>query len=193
MTDMTRDEQLAKAVIEACAKVCEEENAMLLAEAEQADKNGKAEISNVFFCKAVTAMDIHDAIRAMPLAALVAALPKEEPVTIDKARFEQAPCYLCGYNGPGYYQPDTHKCAALYHGYVASVTPPRCFDLGEWSVCGAPVAQPDAEEVRRLLQEVMDEHADKAAVNYNECEKVPCGWCDATAALLAKLTGERHE
>jgi hypothetical protein len=34
---------------------------------------------------------------------------------IDKARFERAPCYLCGYNGPGYYQPDTHPRAAEYH------------------------------------------------------------------------------
>jgi hypothetical protein len=34
---------------------------------------------------------------------------------VDKARFKRAPCYLCGYNGPGYYQPDTHPCAAKYH------------------------------------------------------------------------------
>ena len=34
---------------------------------------------------------------------------------MDKARFKRAPCYLCGYNGPGYYQPDTHPCAAKYH------------------------------------------------------------------------------
>ena len=25
----------------------------------------------------------------------------------------QSPCVLCGYNGPEYYQPETHKCAAL--------------------------------------------------------------------------------
>lgn len=29
--------------------------------------------------------------------------------------FEEGPCYLCGYNGPGYYQPQTHPCAARYH------------------------------------------------------------------------------
>jgi hypothetical protein len=34
---------------------------------------------------------------------------------IDKRRFAKAPCYLCGYNGPGYYQPNTHPCAAKYH------------------------------------------------------------------------------
>ena len=25
----------------------------------------------------------------------------------------EAPCGVCGYNGPGFYQPDTHPCAAL--------------------------------------------------------------------------------
>ena len=34
---------------------------------------------------------------------------------MDKHRFEQSPCYLCGYNGKGYYQPAQHKCAAEYH------------------------------------------------------------------------------
>ncbi|MCA3182399.1 MAG: hypothetical protein INH13_02040, partial [Cupriavidus sp.] len=38
-----------------------------------------------------------------------------ERLQIDKAKFERAPCYLCGYNGRGYYQPDTHPCAAKYH------------------------------------------------------------------------------
>lgn len=34
---------------------------------------------------------------------------------LDRKRFERAPCYLCGYNGEGYYQPDKHPCAARYH------------------------------------------------------------------------------
>lgn len=25
------------------------------------------------------------------------------------------PCFACGYNGAGYYQPDVHLCAALHH------------------------------------------------------------------------------
>lgn len=25
------------------------------------------------------------------------------------------PCFCCGYNGPNYYQPDTHKCAERHH------------------------------------------------------------------------------
>lgn len=25
------------------------------------------------------------------------------------------PCYICGYNGEGYFNPDKHPCAAVYH------------------------------------------------------------------------------
>lgn len=51
---------------------------------------------------------IKEAAKQTPPAAL--AVP-----AVDKARFESAPCYLCGYNGPGYYQPSQHPCAAGYH------------------------------------------------------------------------------
>src|SRR5690606_25262501 len=30
----------------------------------------------------------------------------QQPTAVDRARFRKAPCYLCGYNGPGYFQPD---------------------------------------------------------------------------------------
>lgn len=40
------------------------------------------------------------------------ALAKER---LDMKRFEQAPCYLCGYNGHSYYQPKVHSCATRYH------------------------------------------------------------------------------
>lgn len=33
---------------------------------------------------------------------------------------EQAPCFCCGYNGPGYFQPDIHPCAALHHSWTGS-------------------------------------------------------------------------
>ncbi len=39
----------------------------------------------------------------------------QQPAAVDRARFRKAPCYLCGYNGAGYFQPETHPCAALYH------------------------------------------------------------------------------
>lgn len=37
-------------------------------------------------------------------------------------RFEQAPCYICGYNGPGYYAPAIHPCARTYHERVKQGT-----------------------------------------------------------------------
>jgi hypothetical protein len=32
--------------------------------------------------------------------------------------FHDAPCPLCGYNGPGYYQAKTHPCSKLWHVYI---------------------------------------------------------------------------
>lgn len=29
-----------------------------------------------------------------------------------RPKFSSAPCSICGYNGPGYYQPASHVCAA---------------------------------------------------------------------------------
>jgi len=28
---------------------------------------------------------------------------------------KDAPCFCCGYNGPGYYNPEVHQCAARHH------------------------------------------------------------------------------
>lgn len=67
----------------------------------------------------------------------------------DRKRFESAPCYICGYNGPGYFQTKTHSCAAAYHAAdedVPSLLPPPTFrpdqpsgvrhECGEWDdVC----------------------------------------------------------
>ncbi len=36
-------------------------------------------------------------------------------VPFDVASFENPPCYICGYNGRGYFQPDKHMCATIYH------------------------------------------------------------------------------
>ena len=30
---------------------------------------------------------------------------------------EEAPCFVCGYNGPGYYQPNKHPCAERHHRF----------------------------------------------------------------------------
>lgn len=29
-----------------------------------------------------------------------------------------APCFCCGYNGPGYFQPNVHPCAARHHAAI---------------------------------------------------------------------------
>ena len=50
------------------------------------------------------------------------AASSEAAVAFDAERFERAPCYLCGYNGRGYYQPETHPCAAKYHAHPAPTT-----------------------------------------------------------------------
>lgn len=49
-----------------------------------------------------------------------------------------APCDKCGYNGPGYYQPDTHPCAATSR-YCIPAAPPA-----------APVAAPQQQAEPRL-------------------------------------------
>jgi hypothetical protein len=33
----------------------------------------------------------------------------------ERGAMEDAPCFCCGYNGPGYFQPDQHPCAAKHH------------------------------------------------------------------------------
>ena len=34
---------------------------------------------------------------------------------IDWSRMDTPPCFICGYAGPGYYQPEKHACARHYH------------------------------------------------------------------------------
>lgn len=38
-----------------------------------------------------------------------------EDMLFARGAMEEAPCFCCGYNGPGYYQPDTHPCAKRHH------------------------------------------------------------------------------
>lgn len=49
--------------------------------------------------------------------------PRRAAGHLDRKRFERAPCYLCGYNGEGYYQPDKHPCAARYHAQQPAAEP----------------------------------------------------------------------
>lgn len=38
-------------------------------------------------------------------------------------RFSEAPCPACQYNGPGYFQPDTHPCSAAWHAAIKARNP----------------------------------------------------------------------
>jgi hypothetical protein len=40
---------------------------------------------------------------------------KLEDICFELGAMDEPPCFLCGYDGPGYYQPDKHKCAERHH------------------------------------------------------------------------------
>ena len=37
----------------------------------------------------------------------------------ERGEMALAPCFACGYNGPNYFQPDVHPCAARHHAALA--------------------------------------------------------------------------
>ena len=59
----------------------------------------------------------HDAA----LRALQQQAPKDakrlelEDLLFSLGTMRDAPCFCCGYNGPGYFQPKTHACAEKHH------------------------------------------------------------------------------
>ena len=75
-----------------------------------------------FYFKAAIGRSDQEDRKAATIAGLRAVLARYgtlSAVPVDKKRFEKAPCYLCGYNGPGYYQPNQHPCAVRYHRVAA--------------------------------------------------------------------------
>jgi len=36
-----------------------------------------------------------------------------QAIAVKHGLWKEAPCCLCGYNGPNYFQPSVHKCAAI--------------------------------------------------------------------------------
>jgi hypothetical protein len=80
-----------------------------------------------------------------------------ERLIVNGANWQSAPCCLCGYNGPGYYQPETHACAALFgaarqeapaaapgckHGMVGLCQ--RCESERAWDLIGKLTTERDA-------------------------------------------------
>lgn len=41
------------------------------------------------------------------------AIGRLRTVAVKRGLWKEAPCCVCGYNGPNYFQPSVHKCAAL--------------------------------------------------------------------------------
>lgn len=87
-------------------------------------------VNNVEVCPADHRDPSHQDVDAAYIAAAnpaniaaILAHEREQAAEIKRLRklamsthlFEEAPCFICGYNGPGYYQPEQHPCAALYH------------------------------------------------------------------------------
>jgi len=61
-------------------------------------------------CLSIQNLEVRiDQMRGVPSAGVA------RPQRMDLKRFQKAPCYICGYNGPNYYQPEVHDCAGLYH------------------------------------------------------------------------------
>lgn len=38
-----------------------------------------------------------------------------QDMLFERGAMRDAPCFCCGYSGPGYYQPSTHRCARRHH------------------------------------------------------------------------------
>jgi hypothetical protein len=60
------------------------------------------------------ARDVQQCVLASDYDALAARCAELEDLLMPSL-FAKAPCFICGYNGAGYFKPSTHPCAARYH------------------------------------------------------------------------------
>ncbi len=49
------------------------------------------------------------------IARLYEKIEKYEKILFSLGAMNKAPCFKCGYNGPGYFQPNSHPCAKMHH------------------------------------------------------------------------------
>jgi len=49
------------------------------------------------------------------------------------------------------------------------------------------------EEITALLKEVMRQHADPEAPEYNECDTAQCNWCERAAKVLEALAAPANK
>lgn len=54
------------------------------------------------------------------IAEAAVAMQTYEDMLFARGGMDDAPCFCCGYNGRGYYQPDTHPCAKRHHALRAN-------------------------------------------------------------------------
>lgn len=80
----------------------------------QAERIGLSQIGAICGNCAVGRKD-YDA--RMELADLRARLAATENVALALGAMNHPPCFICGYNGPSYYQPEVHLCAERHHKY----------------------------------------------------------------------------
>jgi hypothetical protein len=75
-------------------------------------------------------------------------------MTVDTKRFERSPCYLCSYNGHGYYQPEQHPCAARYHEA-------RSIEMCQRLAAAAARHERGEQDVLTRAEELLKERQDK--------------------------------
>jgi hypothetical protein len=98
-----------------------------------------------------------------------AAAYEEEHAAMLSALLSPAPCRVCGYSGPGYYQPETHSCAAEVRALPGEpkrvVHAPGCSgESGVLDLCECdPIAVPEPpaplspeieEKVREIFRDI---------------------------------------
>ena len=68
-------------------------------------------------------------------------------VRAERHKLSDAPCDRCGYNGRGYYQPETHACAALGGGQMIGMWLVYTDDAGVVETAGVFSSSERATEV----------------------------------------------
>lgn len=112
-----------------------------------------------------------------------------EPIDIN--RFTLAPCYLCGYNGEGYYSP-LHPCATRYHReerlqYEATLIP-----SSDWKA-RAIAAEAERDDLREIITRADHTSAVKMSANWQMCEAENDALESRLAEAVALLREARDE
>ena len=58
-----------------------------------------------------------DAAVAAERESVSATMARYESMLFERGAMLIAPCFCCGYNGPGYFDPSKHACAERHHSF----------------------------------------------------------------------------